>query len=48
MASSESGIDVSYDTLELSMEDFDKLLEPDGVDIRGFYKIRSKPPHSSR
>ena len=41
MASRESGVDLSFD-VELSMDELDKLAEGDG-DLKGFYKIRSRP-----
>ena len=38
----ESGIDLNFDVLELSWEDFDRILDS-GSDHNGFYTIKSKP-----
>lgn len=47
MSAPESGVDLSFDILELDFHDFDNILKG-GCDENGFYTLKSKPPVSSR
>lgn len=47
MSAHESGVDLSFDILELDFHDFENILK-EGCDENGFYTLKSKPPVSSR